>query len=148
MTVSGQSGLFRLVSKGKNSLIVESLENGRRLPVYSNQRANSLEEISVFTLSAELPLKKVLLTIFRQEEGKQVELPSKTEDGKLRDYFKLIVPDHDPLKVYLSDIRKILSWYNQLLLQTNLEWKEDEENGEDNGENAQIPQEDAPETGQ
>jgi len=122
MTVSGQSGLFRLISKGKNNLIVESLIDKKRSPVYAHQRASSLEEISVFTHGEDLPLKKVLVAIYEHAKGQPVMLPQKQNETELRNYFNQIVPDHDPVRVYLSDVRKILIWYNLLLPLEDMEW--------------------------
>jgi len=122
LAVSGQRGLCRMISQGNQALIVEQLETGKRMPVYASHKVNTLEEITIFTTGDDLPLKEVLLRIYEKESGKELKEPKNLDNNALRAYFSEVVPEHNPLRVYLSDIRKILTWYNLLLRHGQLEW--------------------------
>jgi len=113
LAISGESGLFKFIAQGKNAIIVEQLETGKRSSAYSSAKVNSLEDISVFTENEDLPLGKVFDKIFEKESG-GAAIDSKTEAEKLRKYFEEIIPDYSKEKVYVSDIKKIILWYNLL----------------------------------
>ena len=116
LAISGQPGLFKIISKGSKNLIVESLIDGRRIPAHSTNKIISLEDIAIFTATGEVPLKDVLKKIADKEELKQ-SIDPKSSNEILKSYFKEILPDFDESRVYVSDIKKVIQWYN--LLQTN-----------------------------
>ena len=113
VNVSGKTGLHKIVSQGKNSIIVESLTDGKRMPVYSNTSANSLEEIGIYTYDDTVPLIDVFLNIAKKEDCK-VCISHKSSKTELEDYFRDIVEDYDEDRVYISDIKKVFQWYNAL----------------------------------
>ncbi|HBB93615.1 MAG: hypothetical protein A2X22_05350 [Bacteroidetes bacterium GWF2_49_14] len=115
ISIAGMPGLYKLISQGKNVIIVENLETGQRMPSHEANRVSSLEEIALFTKGEDKPLKDIFLEIFKKEEGKAVPDPKKAGSDELRDYFATIVPEYDRLKVYVSDIKKVLIWYNILV---------------------------------
>ncbi|MCE8191059.1 DUF5606 domain-containing protein [Porphyromonas gingivalis] len=116
LSISGKSGLFRLVSRGKNTLIVEALDTKRRTPTYPSDRVVSLGDISIYTIEDDVPLPEVMETIYRKNEGKQLDAPALTKDNdSLRAFFGEVLPEYDVDRVYPSDIRKIISWYNLLV---------------------------------
>lgn len=115
LSISGKSGLFKLVSQGKNMLIVESLIDKKRQPAYSHEKVVSLADVAIFTDSEEKPLAEVLTLIQEKEAGKKVSLDLKATNDVLRDYFAEILPDFDRERVYPSDIKKLIMWYNQLI---------------------------------
>ncbi len=115
ISIAGMPGLYKLISQGKNVLIVENLETGQRMPSHEANRISSLEEIALFTKGEDKPLKDIFLDIYKKEEGKPTIDPKKAGSDELRDYFATIVPEYDRLKVYVSDIKKVLTWYNILL---------------------------------
>jgi hypothetical protein len=114
LAISGKNGLFKVVSQSKTGLIVESLSDGKKLPVFASDRSSSLDDISIFTYSEDLPLKVILLRIFEKEEGKPA-LDAKSKPEELKAYFEGIVPEYDKERVYQSDIKKLISWYNLLV---------------------------------
>jgi hypothetical protein len=114
LTISGKNGLFKVVSQAKNSIIVESLTDGRKLPVFATDRSSSLEDISIFTREEDLPLKEVFLKIFEAENGKP-SMDPKAEPAALSARFEQILPEYDKERVYQSDIKKVFSWYSILL---------------------------------
>jgi hypothetical protein len=114
LAISGKSGLYKVVSQIKNGIIVESLEDGKKMPVFATSRSSSLEDISVFTVNEDLPLKVVFKKIYDQAKGEKV-IDQKADKAELVKYFESILPDYDAERVYLSDIKKILNWYNLLV---------------------------------
>jgi len=111
LSISGHSGLFKLVSKAKNSIIVESLTDGKRIPVYASNRISALEDISIYTTDGDLKLTDVFITIF----DNQYEVDSKVSADNLKRKFQQIILNYDDSKVYVSDIKKIFAWYNLLI---------------------------------
>ena len=115
LSMTGRPGLFKLVSQGKNMLIVESLIDGKRIPAYTKDKVVSLGDIAIFTETAEVPLGKVLEALKVKENGGVCSIDPKADNDKLRNYLGEILPDYDRDRVYPSDIRKLLSWYNILI---------------------------------
>jgi hypothetical protein len=113
LAVSGQPGLFKLIAEAKNRIIVESLITGKRTPASTTSKISSLEDIAVFTHSGDIPLKEILKRIHVHENGGQA-LDSKSPDAEIRKYFEGVIPDYDKDRVYVSDIRKVIHWYNIL----------------------------------
>ena len=128
LAISGQPGLFKLVAEAKNSIIVESLLNGKRMPAYSTAKISSLEDIAIYTETAEVPLKDVFKSIADKENMAAVEkIPAGNE---LKDYFESVLPEYDKDRVYTSDMKKIIQWYN-LLHKNDLLNFEEEADSED-----------------
>jgi len=113
LAISGESGLFKFIAQGKNAIIVEHLETGKRNSAFSSVKVSSLEDISVFTEGEDLPLGKAFDKIFEKESGGPA-IDSKADAERLRKYFEEVIPDYSREKVYLSDIKKIILWYNLL----------------------------------
>jgi hypothetical protein len=131
MAISGKSGLFKIVSQSRGSIIVESLVDGKKMPVFATHRSSILEDISMFTYGEDVSLKKVLWSIYQKEEGKQLTTDL-TDEKQLKEYFGQVLPDYDKERVYPSDIKKVLTWYNQLLNNEMItEPVEEEEAGEE-----------------
>jgi len=129
MSISGKSGLFKSVAQTKNGLIVESIVDKKRFPVYISDKVSSLEDISIFTTDKDLPLKDVMDMIFKKENGGPCIDP-KIDDAKLKKYFEEVLPDYDKERVYTSDIRKLFTWYNLLQSHGLLNMEEEKKNEE------------------
>lgn len=115
LSLTGKPGLFKLVSQGKNMLIVESLIDGKRFPAYTKDKVVSLGDIAIFTQTAEVPLGQVLESLKEKENGAACSIDPKADNDKLRKYMLEILPEYDSERVYPSDIRKLISWYNILI---------------------------------
>ncbi len=117
LSIANKPGLFKLVSRGKNNLIVESIdETHKRMPVFNSDRVTSLADIAIYTETDDVPLMKVLISIRDKEEGKETALNFRKASGaELREYFATVLPDFDRDRVHDSDIRKLLQWYNLLV---------------------------------
>lgn len=125
ISISGKPGLFKVVAQGKNSVIVESLVDNKRVPAHTTDRISALEDISIYTYDGDTPLKEVYTSLYKKLEGK--EAPSHKEDiSKLRDLVLEILPDYDEERVYPSDIKKLFQWYNILHKSGKLEEAEEE----------------------
>ena len=114
MAISGHGGLFRFVSQGRNGIIVESIETGKRMQAFATMKVSALEDIAVYTEEEEIQLEQVLAALHKYESGKESISP-KSGSNDLKDYFSAVLPDYDRERVYVSDIKKILNWYNLLL---------------------------------
>ena len=115
LSVTGKPGLFKLVSQGKNMLIVESLIDGKRIPAYTKDKVVSLGDIAIFTEDAEVPLGEVLEKVKAKENGGVCSTDSKADNDNLRKYMNEVLPEYDRDRVYPSDIRKLITWYNLLI---------------------------------
>ncbi len=134
LSVSGQSGLFKLVAESKNNIIVESLETFKRMPVHSTSKVSALGDIAIYTENGDVPLKDVFKAISEKENG-GATISTKVSDNELKAYFEKVVPEYDKDRVYISDIKKVLSWYNSLQQKDLLDFSEKEgENKEPDSE--------------
>ena len=115
LSISGKPGLYKLVSQGKNMLIVEELATGKRRPAYMRDKVMSLADIAMYTTEEDVPLYNIYNNISKLENGKAVDINALASDDDVREYFAKVLPDFDRDRVYTSDIRKALSWYNQLV---------------------------------
>lgn len=117
LAISGKPGLYKLVSRGNNNLIVEAVdETHRRIPVFASDRVTSLADIAMFTDSEDVPLWQVLSNLRNLEEGKVSSLNYKKASAKeLQDYFAQVLPEFDRDRVHTSDIKKLIQWYNILV---------------------------------
>lgn len=116
LSISGKPGLYKLISQAKNMLIVESLQTGKRQPAYAHEKIISLGDIAIFTDEEDVPLGEVLNSIKVKENGAKVSLDAKKADTEaLRAYLAEVLPNFDRERVYATDIKKIISWYNLLV---------------------------------
>ncbi|MDE6348078.1 MAG: DUF5606 domain-containing protein [Bacteroides sp.] len=132
LSISGKPGLYKLVSQGKNMLIVESLTDKKRFPAYGNEKIISLGDIAMYTDTEDVPLKEVLLSMKKKENGAAVEMDlKKATADDLRDYLAEVLPAFDRDRVYPSDIKKLISWYNLLVKNGMVDFEEVEEAAEE-----------------
>ncbi|MGE5394927.1 MAG: DUF5606 domain-containing protein [Candidatus Saccharibacteria bacterium] len=127
LSISGYPGLFKMVTEAKNSIIVESLVTGKRMPAYSTSKISALSDISVFTENGEIQLKEVLKRI--QESGK--EISPKASNDEIKAFFGEVVPEYDKDRVYVSDMKKIIQWFQLLKEKDLLNEPEEEETTEE-----------------
>jgi len=118
-SISGKPGLYRIIKPARASIIVETLDSQKKkLVISANQRVSVLDEISVYTndSNGSIPLKEVFQTIY-QEFGKDQAIENDAANAEYLSFFKAVLPNYDPDKVYVSDIKKIVRWYQILLEQ-------------------------------
>lgn len=126
LSISGKPGLYKLVSTGKSLNIVESVADGKKTPVYFSEKMVALSDVSIYTTESDVPLREVFIKIKEKEEGKKASLASKSSGSEVFKYFSEILPTYDTEKVYASDVKKIINWYN-LLIEHSIDFEEVEE---------------------
>ena len=115
LSITGKPGLFKIVSNGKNMLVVEDIAFGKRMPAHGRDKIISLGDVAIYTDKGEVPLSDVFELVREKTDTKPVDYKKLDAEGKLRDYFGEILPDFDRDRVYTSDIKKLFSWYNLLI---------------------------------
>lgn len=120
LSVTGRPGLYKLISTGKNLNIVESLADGKRIPVYAQEKVVALSDVSIYTNDGDTPLREVLRKIKDKENGNKVTIESKASGNELFAYLKEVLPDYNKESVYASDVKKLISWYN-ILMENNID---------------------------
>lgn len=133
LAISGQPGLFKMITESKNSIIVESLDTGKRMPAYSTSKISALEDIAIYTETEDVPLKDVFKAINEKENG-GIAISHKASGNELKKYFGEVLPDYDRDRVYVSDIKKVIQWYNILHEKEMLDFSEEEESGAESSE--------------
>lgn len=132
LAISGKPGLYKLVSRTKNGAVVESLIDGKRMPVFQSDKISSLNEISMFTYDEDYPLRKVFSNMYVKENHQPVDDSIKNSSKEaLFAYFGEVLPNIDTERVHASDIKKAISWYNLLLSKDMIDEKADEEPAEE-----------------
>ncbi|MCX2678556.1 DUF5606 domain-containing protein [Galbibacter sp. EGI 63066] len=114
LAISGKPGLYELKAQTRTGFVAESLLDGKKLSVSLRNNVSLLSEIAIYTLTEEVPLKEVFNKIKEKENGGKTKVNHKDEKIKLEEYFFEILPDYDEDKVYASDIKKVIQWYNLL----------------------------------
>ena len=144
LAVTGKPGLFKLVSRGNNMLIVESLIDGKRMPTYARDKIVSLSDVSMFTEGDDVSLSEVLTKLGAKEGLKVASIdPKKADNDELRAFFAAVLPDFDRERVYPSDIRKLILWYNILINAGITDFSAEEEDGEAKLDNQKAKADDA-----
>ena len=126
LSISGKPGLFTLISQAKSGALIESLLDGKRQTAFANAKISSLQDISIFTIDEDIPLVKVFQEIYKKEDGKDCIDP-KSDSKKLIAYMTEIVPNFDSERVYVSDMKKLFTWYNLLNSKGLIDLKEENE---------------------
>ncbi|MFD1294340.1 DUF5606 domain-containing protein [Lutibacter holmesii] len=113
VAVNGKPGLYEIKAQSKGGIIVESLIDGKKFPITVTHNLSALNEIAIYTYEEEVPLRIILKSIAEKEGGKQAL--SHKESGKvLTSYFREVLPNFDEERVYTSNIKKVIQWYNLL----------------------------------
>lgn len=115
LSISGRPGLYKLVSYGKNMLLVEGLTDGHRFPVHTRERVMSLGDISIFTTNEDVPLSQVFENAAKKFENKAVDAKEYATPEKLHEFMGAVLENWDADRVHNSDIKKIIAWYNILV---------------------------------
>lgn len=145
LSVAGRPGLYKLISTNKNMNVVESLTDGKRIPVYMHEKIVALSDVSIYTNDGDTPLIDVLKNINDKEDGKQVEMKAKASGKDYFNYLEEVLPDYNKESVYASDAKKIVSWYN-ILIENDIDFEvsesteeqdSEEQDSEDSSENVE-----------
>lgn len=134
LTVTGKPGLYKLVSSGRNMLIVEAIDaTKKRQPIHATDKVVSLGDIAMFTDDEEVPLWQVLENVKNQCNGALCEIDhKKASNEELADFFAEVLPNYDRDRVYMSHVRKLIQWYNILVENGLTAFVPEEETAEEN----------------
>lgn len=130
LSISGKPGLYKLRNQTRNGFLAESLIDGKKINVGARHNVSLLSEIAIYTLTEEVPLREVFQKIYDKEEGKET-ISHKVPQVELEEFFFEILPDYDEDRVYTSDIKKVVQWYNLLVKNGFTDFTETEEAGEE-----------------
>lgn len=130
LSISGRPGLYKLVNRGKNMLIVESLLDGKRFPAYAHDKVVSLGDISIYTEDEDIALSEVFEAIKAKHNTGTVDVKN-LDDADIRAFFGEVLPTFDQERVYTNDIRKVFAWYNILINAGITEFAEVEESSDE-----------------
>lgn len=119
LSVAGKPGLYELITQTRTGFVAKSLLDGKKISVSLRSSVSVLSEIAIYTLEEEVPLKEVFAKIKEKEDGKKTSISHKDDKIKLEEYFFEILPNYDEDRVYTSDIKKIIQWYN-ILVENNI----------------------------
>ena len=136
LSISGRPGLYKLISYGKNMLLVEGLNDNRRFPVHSRERVMSLGDISIFTTGEDIALSQVFENVGKKFENKAIDAKSYSTPDQLHEFMGSVLENWDADRVHNSDIKKIISWYNILICAGITECADQEEEAEAEAEEA------------
>lgn len=125
LSVTGKPGLYKLISSGKNLVIVESLVDGKRMPIYARDKVVSLGDIAMYTQDDEIPLKEVLASMKKKENGEKASTAANAKPEELKAYLETVLPLFDRERVYNADIKKLINWYN-LLISSGIDFEAEE----------------------
>jgi hypothetical protein len=114
IAITGKPGLFNIISQSKGGFVVQSLVDQKKFPISNSHNVSVLNDIAIYTYEEEVPLRKIFITINEKEEGKET-ISAKTDNKTLLSYFAEILPNFDQERVYASNIKKVLQWYNILV---------------------------------
>ena len=134
LSISGKPGLYQIVAQTRTGAVVESLVDKKRLTVGAHSNISILSEIAIYTLTEEVPLREVLKTIKDKENGNETSISHKESKIKLEEFFFEILPEYDEDRVYASDIKKVIQWYNLLQKNNLLDALESEDEEKDTSE--------------
>jgi len=132
IAVSGKPGLFHVVSQSKNAVIAESLIEKKRIAINTTQNVSLLENISIYTYDEDMPLLEVFVAMYEKTAGKEA-LSHKDSSKNLTAFFLEVIPNYDDEKVYVSNIKKVIQWFN-LLIKIGMDFSKIEKTSEKNTE--------------
>lgn len=114
LSITGKPGLYKILSTGKRTLLVEDMVSKKRFPLSQRDRVVCLGDIAMYTTGEDLPLGEILDRVYAVEDGNKIDVKALDNDG-LREEFAKAVEDFDRERVYPTDIKKLFNWYNLLL---------------------------------
>jgi hypothetical protein len=134
IAVTAKPGLFKVISQSKSAIIVSSLTNDKKIAISATQNVSLLENIAIYTYEEDIPLLKVFKAMFQKTEGKEA-ISHKESSKKLEAFFVEVLPDYDAERVYTSNIKKVIQWFN-LLVKSGMDFSKIEASPEENTKKA------------
>ncbi len=131
LSISGKPGLFKMIAQTKNGVVVESMIDEKRFTAFAHEQISSLEEISIFSEDEDVSLIDVFKLIYEKLEGEKA-LSHKSNNKELKEFFEEVLPSYDKERVYVSDIKKVINWYNLLTERDFFDFSEEEVKEDEN----------------
>ena len=138
LAISGKPGLFKILASSPKNLVVESMIDGKRSSIPGSLRVSSLSDITMYTIEEDVPLREILKSMFDKNKGKPA-ISHNSAPQEVKDFIDSVVNDLDHGRVYASDLRKLVQWYNLLISQKALPFEEEEEKEDDKKLTAKKP---------
>ncbi|GAA0728807.1 DUF5606 domain-containing protein [Aquimarina litoralis] len=133
LSISGKPGLYELKAQTRSGFVAESLADGKKLSVSIQNNVSILSEIAIYTFTEEVPLREIFKRIQEKEKGEKA-ISHKESKNKLESYFSEVLPDYDEDRVYVSDMKKVIQWYNILQAKGITDFEDPEASGSDEEE--------------
>lgn len=130
LSIGGKPGLYKHVAQSKTGIVIESITDGKRSSAFASEQISSLNDISIFTNDEDVKLEDVFKSIYEKEGGKKAISP-KSSSNEIKAYFESVLPDYDKDRVYVSDMKKVIKWYNALAENNILEFNKEEDKVEE-----------------
>jgi hypothetical protein len=135
ISIAGQPGLYKIITNSKNGIIVEHLGDKRRTNIPATAKVSTLSDIRMFTTGEDKPVEEIITSVYEKEKGGPA-VDTKSDDKAIEQYFASVLPEYDKERVYISNMRKLITWYNTLQSTGNL--KEKEEKAGEEGEKSKV----------
>ncbi|MAM23306.1 DUF5606 domain-containing protein [Croceibacter atlanticus] len=130
LSISGKPGLYELKARTRAGFVAESLVDGKKMAVGAHNNVSMLSEIAIYTYSEEVPLREVFQKIAEKEDAKET-ISHKSSKKELENLFSEVLPEYDEDRVYISDIKKVIQWYNLLIKNNVTDFSETEASSEE-----------------
>lgn len=130
LSIAGRPGLYKHVAQSRKGIVIESLTDGVNSTAFPSENVSSLQDIAIFTVGEDKPLYEVFQAIFKKENGGKT-ISHKSSSKELKEYFKEVLPEYDEDRVYVSNIKRILQWYNILQAQGLIDLEKPKSKNED-----------------
>ena len=137
LSISGKPGLYKMTKQTRSGFLAESLLDQKKISVSSRHNVSLLTEIAIYTLTKEVPLREIFEKIATKEDGKQT-ISHKVPKVELEEFFFGVLPDYDEERVYPSDIKKVVQWYNLLVKNGFTDFSKPVQEGEDTAKDATL----------
>lgn len=137
LSISGKPGLYKMTKQTRSGFLAESLLDQKKISVSSRHNVSLLTEIAIYTLTKEVPLREIFEKIATKEDGKQT-ISHKVPKVELEEFFFGVLPDYDEDRVYPSDIKKVVQWYNLLVKNGFTDFSKPVQEGEDTAKDATL----------
>lgn len=129
IAITGKPGLYQVISQSKNAIVVESLTDKKRLAINATQNVSLLENIAIYTYEEDKPLLEIFKAMSEKTEGKEA-ISHKESAKKLEAFFAEVLPNYDDERVYTSNIKKVIQWFN-LLINSGMDFSKQEEDSKE-----------------
>ena len=133
LAISGKTGLFKILASSNKNLVVENMIDGKRSSIPGSLRISNLSDITMYTKKEDVPLREILKSMFDKNQGKEA-LSHNSAPQEVKDFIDGVVEDLDHDRVYASDLRKLVQWYNLLISKNALPFEEEDDKSEDKNE--------------